>query len=150
MDLTEQNRKIAANIEQYGWHCLHIGSSKEDEQPFSYSVGFVESFGAPEVLVFGLSQEKAHSLLSMCAELLQEGHELRPNEENSSILAGEYKVMFRPVKQQFFGKYLGTAIRYYGHSDFEAMVMFLPDKKHHFPWQAEYSGANATEPLGLV
>ena len=148
--LAAQNQKIADNIEKYGWHCLHIAPCEEDEEPFSYSIGFAESYGAPEVLVFGLPREKAHGLLNACASALKEGHGITPDVEDPELLSGGYKVVFKSVRPECFGEYLGTAERYYQGKPFGAVVMFLPDREHRFPWQAGYSYIPADEALAIV
>ena len=149
-DLAIQNQRIADNIRLYGWHCLHVSPTKEDQDKFSYSIGFGESYGAPEVLVFGLEREKAHALLDECAHLLKGGHVIHPGVEDDDVLAGGYKVVFRPVRPDCFGEYLGTAVRYYQGKPFGTGVMFLPDRQHRFPWQAGYDDIPAGEALAIV
>ena len=116
----------------------------------TYSIGFTESYGAPEILVFGLAREKAHALLSECALLLTSGQTLEANVDNAEVLSGGYKVTFRPVRPECYGAYLGTAMRYYRQTPFSAMVMFLPDREHRYPWQPGYSYIPADEPLAIV
>lgn len=147
---TEQNRRIADNIREYGWHCLHVFPTGGDQDNFSYSIGFAESYRAPEVLIFGLEREKAHVLLNECANLLKGGHAIVPDSEDAEVLAGGYKVVFKSVNPGFFDEYLGTASRYYRDKPFNAVVMFLPDREHRFPWQPGYDGIAADEPLAIV
>lgn len=144
-DLATQNQRISDNIREYGWHCLHVFPTQEAHGKFSYSIGFAESFRAPEILVFGLEQEKAHALLNECAHLLRGGHTICPNVEDPDVLAGGYKVVFKPVRPDCFGEYLGTALRYYQDKPFSALVMFLPDRHHRFPWQPGYDDIAANE-----
>ena len=145
-----QNRKIAENIGAHGWHCLHVFPVREDQQKFSYSIGFAESYGAPEVMIFGCEPEKAHALLTECAHLLKGGHVIRPNVEDANVLSGDYKVIFKPVRAECFGAYLGTALRYYRPKSFGAVVMFFPDRDHRFPWQPGYDYIPADESLTIV
>lgn len=149
-DIATQNQKIASHIHEYGWHCLHVFPTEMGGDKFSYTIGFEESYGAPEVLVFGLEREKAHALLNECAKLLKSGHTIRPCEEDGNVLAGDYKVVFMPVRLDKFGEYLGTALRYYEDKPFSAVVMFLPDLHHRFPWQQGYDYIPAGEPLSIV
>ena len=149
-DLAAESQRISDNIREYGWHCLHIFPTEPGQDCFSYSIGFAESFGAPEVLVFGLPREKAHALLNECANLLKSGHPIEPDVENSEVLAGGYHVVFRRVREECFGEYLGTALRYYRERPFSALVMFLPDREHRFPWQSGYADIPAEESLAIV
>lgn len=150
MDLDTQNRLISDHIRQHGWHCLHVFSNEPGEAGFSYSIGFAESYGAPEVLVLGFEREKAHALLHECASLLQRGHKIRPGVEDAEVLAGGYKAVFREVLREKFSGYLGTALGYYQQKPFGAVVMFLPDREHRFPWQSGYDYLPADEALTLV
>ncbi|MFC5571571.1 DUF4262 domain-containing protein [Lysobacter yangpyeongensis] len=143
-------RTIADNVREYGWHCLHVFPTQEGQDKFSYSIGFGESYGAPEVLVFGLEREKAHAILNECANLFKGGHTVRPNVEDPDVLGGGYKVVFKPVRPDCFNEYLGTALRYYQGKPFGAVVMFLPDRQHRFPWQPGYDYIPADEPLAIV
>ena len=145
-----QNQRIADNIREHGWHCLHVFPNVEGQEKFSYSVGFTESYGAPEVLIFGLEREKAHALLNECANLFKNGHKIAPEAEDSNVLAGDYSVVFKSIRPEFFGEYLGTAIRYYQERPFTAAVMFIPDRAHHFAWQQGYSDIPADEALAIV
>ena len=148
--LAAQNQKIADNIQKYGWHCLHVAPSEDDEEPFSYSIGFTESYGAPEVLVFGLSREKAYGLLNACASALKKGHAITPEVEDPELLSGGYKVVFKSVRPECIDEYLGTTERYYQDKPFRAVVMFLPDREHRFPWQTGYSYIRVDEALAIV
>ena len=142
--------KIQEHIQHYGWHCLHVFPTEPGQERFTYTIGFAEASGAPEIMVFNLSREKAHPLLSECAMLLQSGAVIECNVEDDRILSGGYKVVFKPVKPAAFGEYLGTARRYYGDAAFLAAVMFLPDRSHKFPWEAGYDGISANESLSIV
>jgi hypothetical protein len=149
-DLAAQNKRISDNIREFGWHCLHVFPTEDSHGKFSYSIGFGESYGSPEVLIFGFEREKAHDLLNACAEMLQDGHTIRNSVENPNVLKGSYNVVFRPVRSTCFGEYLGTALRYYQDRPFGAVVMFLPDREHRFPWQSGYDYISADESLAIV
>jgi hypothetical protein len=141
---------IDEHIRQYGWHCLHVFPTDDVHTQFTYSIGFAQSFDGPEVLVFGLSREKAHALINECATVLRSGERISAGVKDDRILAGDYKVMFRPVKPEFFNEYLGTATRHYSGKSFNAVVMFLPDSQHRFPWDHGYNDIDASESLSIV
>jgi hypothetical protein len=148
--VSAQNLKISDNIRVHGWHCLYVFPIEKGQENFTYSIGFAETYGAPEVLIFSVEREKAHTLLSVCAQLLKEGHTIRPDIEDPEILKGGYKVVFKTIRSECFGEYIGTAERYYKGKPFGAVVMFLPDREHRFPWQAGYNYIPAKEPLSIV
>lgn len=111
-DRAKQNALIAEHVRKHGWHCLSISPSDEGEEAFTYTIGFTESRGAPEVLLFGMPREKAHALLAICAQRLREGHTIVPDAEDAELLANGYKLVFRPLRADCFDEYLGTALRY--------------------------------------
>ena len=44
--------------------------------------------------------------------------------------------MFKPIRKERFGEYLGSAVRHYGHEEFGAYVLFWPDKDNQFVWDS--------------
>lgn len=137
MKENDPNSKIRANIDQYGWHCLNVWPRVGDDEhtAFSYTIGLTESYGHPEIMVFGLG-EKAHGILTDCANLIKKGTRFVEGQPNDDVLSGGYKVIFKPVRKDCFSDYLGTALRYYGSRTFDAFVLFWPNKQHHFPWES--------------
>lgn len=146
------NDKITEHIQKFGWHCLHVSPTDADGDVlrFSYSIGFTESYGQPEILIFGLAREKTHPLLSECATLLSAGATFVTDSPDDRVLANDYKVVFRPVPASAFGEYLGTATRYYGTRRFSALVMYLPDRAGLFPWQEGYDGMQVDEAMRIT
>lgn len=143
-------RKLIDDIQQHGWHCLHVLPGPDGEAGFSYSIGFQATYDAPEVVIFGLQRSKAQALLGECANLLAAGHQIRPDVEDGKVLAGGYNVIFRSVRTECHDDYLGTAVRHYGTRPLHAVVMFLPDSAHRFPWQPGYDDPPADDALGIV
>jgi hypothetical protein len=151
MDKAKQEKQsIALNIRKYGWHCLHVFGDASGRSQFTYSIGFTESYGAPEMMVFGLPKEKGHGVLSACAAMLKQGHRFETDMPDGNVLSGGYEVICKSVRSRHFPEYLGTAMRYYEPLPFQAIVVFLPDKNHRFPWKMTYAGADATEALNIV
>lgn len=142
--------KIQSDIGQYGWHCLNVWPLAGDDEhtAFSYTIGLTESYGHPEIMVFGLG-DKAHGILTECANLIKGGSRFAEGQPNGDVLANDYKVVFKQVRKDRFGEYLGTAIRYYGSRRFDAFVLFWPNKQHELPWESEEPGVQA-EALDIV
>jgi hypothetical protein len=131
------NDKVANDIRDYGWHCLHVAPrAGEEGASFSYTIGLVSSYDHPELMIFGLGREKSHQILCECVEMIKSGKQFPINERVSDVLAGDFDVMFKPIRKDCFGEYLGTAARHYGHKDFGAYVLFWPDKENQFVWQS--------------
>ncbi len=150
MDIAKERKSIALNIKKYGWHCLHVFPNQEGHTQFTYTIGLTETYGVPEIMLFGFPHDRSHPILSTCAALIKEGYRFETDTPHDNVLMADYNVIFKSAKPQCFEEYFGTAMRYYGTQKFEAIVMFIPDKKHHFPWKINYAGAPATEGLSIV
>jgi len=142
--------QIERNIKKYGWHCVHVFPDAAGQDKFTYTIGLSETYGGPEVMIFGLDEMRAHKLLGVCASLLEKGNELKVEVLDDRLLCGGYKVMFREVGKSVFGEYLGTAVKYFGGNDFRAVVMFIPDMQGRFPWEKDYAYIPVQESLGIV
>ena len=55
-------QRIVAGIAEHGWYGIHVHEDG-DFPGFSYSIGFWESVGAPEFLIYGLPKGLMHSML---------------------------------------------------------------------------------------
>ena len=142
--------RIRHDIAHYGWHSVSVFPDNDDQDRFTYTIGFSESYQAPEVAIFGLAGERAHRLLGVCAALLEKGGSLEVEVPDDRLLQGGYRVMFKEMKKAAFPEYLGTATRYFGHADFRCVVMFFPDSQGRFPWETGYDYIRVDEGLKIV
>lgn len=149
-DAATQNARIARNVRDHDWHCLHVFAQDPSQDAFTYTIGLHERFGAPELIVFGLEQKQAHGVLSACVERVRAGHRFVPDLRDGEILRSGYGVVFKPLRRECFGEFVGTALRYYGDTQFKVLVMFLPDQEHRYPWDRGYIGPPAREAVGIV
>lgn len=141
--------KIQTNIEKFGWHFLHIFDPNGIKNSFSYSVGFEESFGQPEILIFGLKKDAAHGILTDIADDLRNGLKLEVDTKMKDVIGGDFEVMFKPVQQKAFSEYLGTAVNYYN-KPFRAWVMFWPDKSNILPFEESCEVSIQDEALNII
>ena len=127
--------KMKADIQKFGWHCLSVFPTQDEEgEIFTYTVGLTETFGHPEIMIFGLNKDTAHGILTDCVEIIRSGNVFLSDEEYSNVIGGGFKVVFKQVKPECLSEYFGMAGRYYGGGDFSGLVMFWPNKNHRFPW----------------
>lgn len=140
---------IAANIRSHGWHCVMVAPEAEGEEAFAYTIGLVERFGQPEVLVFGLPEPSAHALLARCVALAEAGQTLAPG-DREDLLGGGYRVRLVPLRADRYDEYLGTAFRHYGSRPFQSLVLLWPDREGRFPGEAGYAGAGQHEALAAT
>jgi hypothetical protein len=131
------DEKVESDIQHYGWHCLHVAPRLGEEgASFTYTIGLVSSYHHPELMIFGLGRDKSHGILCECVEMIKSGTQFPVNERVSDVLSRDFDVMFKPIRKEFFGEYLGTAVRHYGHKEFGAYVLFWPDKANQFAWES--------------
>jgi hypothetical protein len=53
--LAEYESRIVEDVKNHGCHIISVFDSEEASPPYSYSVGFWETVGQPEVIIAGLS-----------------------------------------------------------------------------------------------
>ena len=53
-------RKLLDDVAKFGWHCMKVFGDN-DHEPFAYTIGLFASCGYPELLIYGLPGEVAHS-----------------------------------------------------------------------------------------
>lgn len=142
--------KVESDIAKYGWHCLSVNACEgEDGSPFTYTIGLQATFDHPEIMIFGLGNDVAHGILTDCVDLIKRGSRFHPNEEHSGVIGGDYTVVFKKVLDEHLPEYFGVASRYYGITPFSALIMFWPNKEHHFPWDSSVKTPQE-EALGII
>jgi hypothetical protein len=115
--------KIQGHIKEYGWHFLFVFDPNGVHQDFSYTIGLEESYGHPEIMIFGLKKESAHAILADIVEDIKSGITMETNKKLGNVIGGDLEVMFKPITTSAYKKYLGTAVDYYG-KPFRAQIMF--------------------------
>src|SRR5215208_2924013 len=64
------DEKLVADVKEYGWHVVKI--LEKDETPgWAFSVGLYKNFNHPEIVVFGLNDEVAHSLINAIGDVVR-------------------------------------------------------------------------------
>jgi hypothetical protein len=142
--------KMQSNVQTFGWHCLSVYPQEGVVGArFTYTIGLSETFGHPEIMIFGLDSKVSHGILSDCVEKIRNGTTFQSNFEYPGVIGGGYKVIFKEVRTDFLPEYFGAAVRFYGDNDFRGLVMFWPDKGNCFPWQ-EARSTEQQEALDMV
>jgi hypothetical protein len=62
-------RKILADIAEHGWHCVNVVED-DGHPPWSFSIGFHDTWRYPELIIIGRSRPTAHQMLSTIADEL--------------------------------------------------------------------------------
>ena len=141
---------IDHDIEKYGWHAVHVFEEDGVQAPFSYSVGFEESYNHPEVAIFGLENQLAHSILNDIAKDVASSRVLGVQAPEKEILGGDVAVQFAVAKPESHSTHFAQAKYHYGRS-FRVLVMLWPDRAGLFPSQPGCEVAKLQEEaLGIV
>lgn len=125
----DQDQKLVSDIEAVGWHVVMI--PEDDEWPASaYSIGLFQTFGHPEIIVFGLDLDLMHRMIDLIGEEVRQGRRFSDGESASGILEG-YDVRFLHV---------GDA--------FAILQCLWPDRQGRLPTDADYAETlRARQPL---
>jgi len=144
--LEPDETKLVDDVEKYGCHVIQV--REEGGFPgWSYTVGLSDVLGCPELIVIGLKEVVAHSLLNECAERLQAGIRFHEGSRAQELLA-DVECEFRWVENRWLRQTMGYAVWFYGGDDFQALQCVYPDLSNHFPWDAGFdSGWRGRQPL---
>jgi len=113
---------ISANIVEYGWHCLEVASSGS-AQAFSYSIGLMQSYQHPEILVIGFDPDMAYEVINACVQQIQTGETLNSIEQISSVFVDDSDVDMTVCSDQDLSRFMGTALRYYQGNTLKAIML---------------------------
>ena len=110
--LSDYEQDILDNVARTGCHINIVIDPDQQEPPFAYSVGFRETAGQPEVIVFGLSTEMMTFMINETLNQCEAGLVLSDGVELDGLLRA-HKVVGREVATRFIIRdYLNSAIWY--------------------------------------
>lgn len=130
------SEKIEWMIEQRGWALEPVQPSFDVEPPVaghSYTIGFPERFGFPEVLVFGLTPVAANGLLEMVAELLDGGTDIPLGVALTGLFDNDLRCVFAPLDAPGAATWLPTAVAWRRGAPFDAVQLLWPDRNGFLP-----------------
>jgi hypothetical protein len=131
----DRDRKILADVKRVGWSVMLI--PEDDEGPgFAYSLGFLHSFGCPEVIVFGLPIEVGHGVINQIGRLMQDGRRFRLDVEENDVAEG-YPSRFLEVGAEHYEEYLGYASWLNRTTEYPVLQCVWPDRNGRFPWEPD-------------
>src|SRR5262245_13897008 len=107
-ELDDHELRVLGHIEQHGWTVTNI--REHDGNPgWAFTIGLFESYGHPEVIIFGMSAESRHSILNWIGENAKGGKAFTANQEHDWVLKG-YNCWSREVTSVWFKDLVGWAI----------------------------------------
>lgn len=130
----EYEQRLLDDVEEHGWHLIAVGDDPRGPS-FVYSVGFFDTLGHPELILFGFdSIETMGGIINGIGALIKEGNQFK-NGSRTDLLLENYPCRFRDVPKEVYPDYLGYAMWYYRPEGFPAIQCFWPDRAGLFPWE---------------
>jgi hypothetical protein len=130
--------EFAEDVRRYGWSMVTIN----DHKPcFQYTVGLMQTCNHPELIIFGLDANNAHTLFSELVSNVRSGQSYaEPGIYTVAIGEGRHRVGFRRAHPTQHPVYLGYAMGFLTNigrmGELEAMQAFWPDAAGKFPFEA--------------
>ena len=134
-----QEQQVLDDIAQYGWHCVHI--QREGEWvPYSFTIGLFHNYRHPEFIIFGLSGNIAHRLLTIAVDAIQAGKPIDLDASTDALL-NAYLCCFVNVPKTQYAEHVGFCEWYYDGDDFPLVQIVWPSPNGQFPWHPAVSPA---------
>lgn len=140
--------EMRAAIERQGWFAVHVGDDG-NAAAYSYSIGFEQSCGHPEIVVFGLQPAAVCAIFADLYANLRAGARYEPLERLDTPFGADLEVMFRPVRDQAFRAFLSAGVNYYKRP-FRAWVMLWPDLEGRLPGEAGCRATSQDDALAIA
>jgi hypothetical protein len=132
-DAPEQ--KLLHDVAEFGWHCIKI--MEDDGRPsWAFSIGLYETWGHPELVLFGLNGDTAHRIMGIVAEGLAKGNRPTLSAPTEDLLCG-YACHYVRVPQNQYAEHVGFALWYYEGANFPLYQIVWPSKEGLFPWDVQ-------------
>jgi hypothetical protein len=151
--LKDYEKSLIANVHEYGCQIVSVVAD-EASPPFSYSVGFWETVGQPEAIIFGMNSEMGHYALMETLRQCEAGLALRDGQRLDELLK-DYDVVCvardvhpRHLVPQYFNSALWYHRRRTG-ADLPAAVQLVWPDEGVWPWDPEASAAFLEEQPAL-
>lgn len=129
--------EIAEVVREHGWFAASIS---DHEPPFLYTIGLLQSFNHPELIIFGLDSDNSYALFSqLVRDIRATKSYAAPGVYAISIGEDEHRIAIRPVHFTQHELYLGFALGYYrDHGNWDGLValqVFWPESSGKFPYE---------------
>jgi hypothetical protein len=98
-DLSDYEKKILENIEQFGCHVTTVFDPDGDDPSYAYSSGFSTTVKQGEVIVFGLDHDVMHRVVNIVLDKCENGLELTDGLAITDVLEG-FDVVARTIPEK--------------------------------------------------
>ena len=141
----EYEPKLLENIQRHGWQCTSVFGDEQGPS-FSYTIGLFQSFGHPELIIFGLEHKVAHGILGVAANAAASGNPINLNAPSDRLLQG-YSSVFVEVPKSVYESYVLSTLWYYQGDSFPLFQVVWPSARGNFPWHPAEAATFANQPV---
>ena len=143
MQADEVEARVQHDIQHHGWHVVLI-PPQGDSPGWAHTIGLLERYQHPELLVFGSEPRQLAALLNTLGERVRAGHGFAAGQREEGVLQG-LGFAFRAVAPRWIDVFLGNAAWHYRSARFPTLQGFWPDPSDRFPWDASCARTVADE-----
>jgi hypothetical protein len=130
--------ELRTTMLEHGWAVQYVES---DRTPFGYTVG-LHDCGLPELLITGVSAERAGRLLNTVAKDMMGGTVLSPGQK-IAIRSGPLVEIVEVANPDAHMKWAVA----FGGAEVRALQLVWADGRGRWPWAAAFSDGRARQPV---
>ena len=143
---------LDSKISRFGWTAYYIFDGPGP--PWLYTIGLVERFDHPELIILGLSPEAAHGLVNQFVQTLEDGGSFKPGRQTLRRFEG-YRMALVAVDDAYWQEpedyFLGW-LDYYKATrrsvPQRALQLVWPDEADRLPWESGFDDRlSSSQPL---
>ncbi|WP_395613778.1 DUF4262 domain-containing protein [Allosphingosinicella sp.] len=125
-------------VAQHGHAVMRVsdGEDEPSEEPgFVYSLGAFESYGALELIIFGLAEDLATEVINFAMDEYVAGRRFTCGVPEYGLLGGDFPVVFQETHPDAAQAFATFADWYYERAPFPLWQIVWPGKTVGFPWE---------------
>jgi hypothetical protein len=134
------HKHLEDNIDEFGWTA--VGTQTEDGIPFLYTIGLMEKYNHPEIIVTGINMGQAKAIVDIAVSRIANGRQFGAGEISNEVIDGpdgaEAKVKFVQTSLHCRMHYMCQAYYHHNENDFQALQMLWPDTNGNFPGDGDF------------
>ncbi len=112
--LSEFEQEIVSIVHKHGCMIMNVFDPEQQEPDFSYSIGFPDTAGQPEVIVFALPKSLRVSMINeILRQMTEEGLKLEDGARISGLIEGFECVARHITSREVLNEHFGSAIWYH-------------------------------------
>src|ERR1035437_8186372 len=74
-------------IAKYGHYCVGVGADEDEDSPtFTYTLGLIETYTHPELVIVGLPPTLAHQIIADVVVLIKQGRSIGDGDHPAEVI----------------------------------------------------------------